>query len=336
MRSIVRGAVCLGLLAAMLATAAEEKRRSIDELLARQAAILATNRLFDNIADEDAFLLLQMASRIDPDNEVVKNTLHVVGEEMTPDPIETKYTEPRLFEAMIARADELVVKKEHLKLASLYYRVAQKLYPANAKSTLALRDLREAQNINFKIEELLGNVALFDPLPPPSADPPPKVEEPVEKPVAPPAPLLGAAKRDGKLTLFAWNDTQWTAEPLTKVVFAEDKNSGRIRDSYADAPYVMLCRNRVFDGDFDVSIELKGGKEVVLQVDENSEARFSSEVAGPQGWHTYRFARKAGKIRFWFDNVEKYFKKATGAETRPVIFGLLVWKNQEAEFKRFP
>ena len=131
-----------------------------DREIARQAAVLATNRLAKDEKDEKGLILLRLAGTLQPDNDTyLLTTAFLAREKWQPVPIKTKATEKKLVDLMLTRAEylrkkELRKNKNAGRLCLLYYKVAEKFQATNPKIILGLQRLK-VNGIKGELDELL-------------------------------------------------------------------------------------------------------------------------------------------------------------------------------------
>ena len=149
-------AVCLALFGA---AAAAQTKKPVERQIARAAAVIATNRLAADVKDETGRLLLQLARKLDPNDEAALLAAALIERSIPPEPVKTATTEDKLAEMLVKRAGylwgRLLPKNAKLgPLCLLYLKMAERFRPTSKSVLLGQMKLR-VRGYDGKLEDLL-------------------------------------------------------------------------------------------------------------------------------------------------------------------------------------
>ena len=304
---------------------------AMDKEIAAKAAAIATNRLADNIEDERAFMLLQMASKIDPKNKTVIKTLGVISKEMTPDKIKVRVSEEKLYKVMRKRGDELYSSKRHLNLAALYFRIMEFAAPEDTTAFVGLRRLLRRDKINYKLAELLGEVELFDDIEPdkkpkekPKEEPKPKYEGPI---------VNGSS---GGWSVAIWDGQRWSPKPLNAMQNATQGGGITAKNTTKIGQKAILIYNHVYSGPVNINIRMKGAKELILMPNDGRDIQFKAKSMGERGFHWYSIRGPRNDLTFFVDGKKQNCRRPKGLDQTPLVFGVVLWRNQVVQIGGTP
>ena len=139
----------IGLLAATgtLHAAAKAKPPVVHEQIAGYAAIIGNNLLAQDIRDEHGLLLVRFARALKPTGNTALLAMGLVERGKNPDPVATQVTEAKLYSVIADQGHALRLREwpsnaKAGRLALLYYRMAERARPDDAKIMLGLMKLR--------------------------------------------------------------------------------------------------------------------------------------------------------------------------------------------------
>ncbi len=337
MRNLITYLYCVALALAAIGpvrAGSDGKGRKLDEQIADKTAIIAANRLVANADDERAFMMLQMALRVDPANRTANRVMDMIAQEKKLPRLKTRVTEKKLYEVMGKRANQLYEDKQHLNLACLYFRMIEQADPDSPVALIGLQKLARRDSIKPKLTELLGNIDLYDKTDKLDFDLPdkPKVAEKTEAKPVPTGPMLSPSLPAG-WSVCCFKNGRWVNYPLNKMANQTSGGILTVRNTTGIGRKAMLVYNAVREGNFVVEVIVKGGKEVVMQPNDGSDRQFSVPIRGDKHWYRYRIARGGGRVRCWLNGKHEYIKNIKELADSPLVLGVVMWKDQVVQVR---
>ena len=138
---------------------AQKKKRTLDEDISKYAAIIANNRLSKSLHDDIALKLIDVALKINPNNDLAILLQAKIEKDIKPELIKTSVTEKKFCSVVLSRAESirknLYPKDQKLGiLSALYYATVQMWTPNEDKILLGLKKL-ENDKVKTDINEIL-------------------------------------------------------------------------------------------------------------------------------------------------------------------------------------